>query len=59
METRRKNRPVSMTIASGPLALYTRLAGTRSAKPSARDPPSPHRRSYQCDQHGLRRACHR
>jgi hypothetical protein len=39
MGTKRRNRPVPMTVASGSLTLNTGLPGTRSAKPSARDPP--------------------
>jgi len=41
METRRRNHPVPVTVASDPLTLGTGLPGARSAKPRARDPPSP------------------
>jgi hypothetical protein len=59
METRRENRPVPMTVASGLLTLDMRLPGAWPAKPCARDPPSPpQRRSYQRYQQGLRRACY-
>jgi hypothetical protein len=41
METRRENRPVSLTVASGPLTPDMMLSVARSAKPCARDPPPP------------------
>jgi hypothetical protein len=41
MGTRRRNRPVSTAVAGGPLSLDTGLPGARSARPCARDPPSP------------------
>jgi hypothetical protein len=43
METRLENRPVPMAGASGLLTLDMRLPRTQSAKPRARDPPSPRR----------------
>jgi hypothetical protein len=44
METRRENRPVSITDAGRLLRLDMTLPYTRSARPCARDPPSPHRK---------------
>lgn len=41
MGTRRRNRPVSTTVASGSLTLDTGLPDAQPAKPRARDPPSP------------------
>lgn len=41
METRREIRPVSMTVASGPLTPDMMLSVAQSAKPCARDPPLP------------------
>jgi hypothetical protein len=41
MRTRRRNRPVPMSIATGPLTPDVGLPAARSAKPCARDPPLP------------------
>jgi len=41
MGTRRENRRVLMTAAGRLFTLGTRLPGAWSAKPCARDPPSP------------------
>lgn len=47
METRQENRPVFMTGASSLLTPDMRLPGARSAKPSARDPPTLRCGGYQ------------
>ena len=41
MGTRRRNRPVSTAVANRPRTLDTGLPGAHSARPRARDPPSP------------------
>lgn len=41
MGTRRSNRPISTPVANGPLTLDTGPPSARSARPCARDPPSP------------------
>jgi hypothetical protein len=41
MGTRRRNRPVSTAVANRPRMLDTGLPGAHSARPCARDPPSP------------------
>ena len=56
METRRQNRPVSMTVASGLLTPDMRLSVAQSAKPCARDPPR--RASYNAASRACGRACH-
>jgi hypothetical protein len=53
METRRQNRPVSMTAAIGLLTPDMGLSVARSTKPCARDPPRRAARVQRCQQ-GLR-----
>lgn len=52
MKTRRRNRPVFITVVSSLLAVETRLRVEASETPRARDPPSPGRRSHQRHPYG-------
>ena len=47
MGIRRRNRPVSAAVASGPLTPDAGSPDARSARPCARDPPLPVFREYQ------------
>jgi hypothetical protein len=57
MGTRQPNSLVSTVVASCPLTLVMGLPGARSAKPCARDPPSPVPRELLALTAGLR-TCH-
>jgi hypothetical protein len=52
MKTRRRNRPVFITVVSSLPAVETRLHVAASETPRARDPPSPGRRSHQRHPYG-------
>jgi hypothetical protein len=56
METRRRNRPVSVTVANGLLRPDMRLSVAWSAKPCARDPPR--RASDNAASKACGRPCH-
>jgi hypothetical protein len=58
METR-ANRPVSMIIATSPLAVHRDILSRQPTKPCARDPPAIWSLRYQCFQRGPRRVCNR
>lgn len=52
MKTRRRNRPVFITVVSSLLAVDIRLPVGASETPRARDPPLPGRRSHQHHRYG-------
>ena len=52
MKTRRRNRPVFITVVSSLLVADTRLRVGAFATPSARDPPLPRRKSHQRNRYG-------